>query len=267
MQKVTWIVDSFSQKENDELIAEIKNQQFNLIEFKDYSKDLVKHLNNQPVIFHGSIELSKIIKNDIHPTCRPVIFCSLDNYLCSKYYSHFGGLLFNDKYALVSLSELARQRFLYYGIFGKDALIFIRPDRGDKPFQAQLLDLLDLDRFVERYNDIKHELVLVSTPKKIIGEWRYVVTDDKQILGYSLYNYQRQITKMPSAPTEATEFCKKILDIRYFPDPVFCIDICSDSDNNYYLLELNSFSSAGLYKCNKENIVREVSRKITKITN
>lgn len=259
MSKCLWILDSFS-SENVEFVAEIKRQNQDLIEFKNYHRGLVSALKDRPVIFHGSIEMSKIIKNDISPTCAPVLFLTPDNYLCSRYYSYFGDLLFNDKYALVSLAELARQRYLYYGIFGKDALIFLRPDSGDKQFQAQLLDLIDLDKFVEKHSDIKHNLVLVSTPKKIIGEWRYIVTSDKQILGYSLYNYQGQITKIPSAPPEATELCKKILDIGYFPDRVFCIDICSDSDNNYHLLELNSFSSAGLYACNKENIVREVSK-------
>ena len=37
------------------------------------------------------------------------------------------------------------------------------------------------------------------------------------------------------------------------------MDIAEDNDGKYWLLELNSFSSAGLYASNKDNIVKKVS--------
>ena len=37
------------------------------------------------------------------------------------------------------------------------------------------------------------------------------------------------------------------------------IDVCETNEGNFYLLELNSFSSAGLYACKKELIVKRVS--------
>ena len=210
------------------------------------------------VIFAGSIELTEIIKKEL-PHCYPVAYCTKANYFCSKYYSYFGKLLFNDKYFLISLKELVRNKFFYWGVLGKEALIFIRPDSGQKPFQAQLLDLLDLDNFHSKNKDIEHELVLVSSPKNIQGEYRFIVTKYEEIIGHSTYRYQGQITKIPSVPTKALEFCKEVLKIKYFPDSVFVIDICEDNDENYWIMELNSFSSSGLYESNKENIVKRVT--------
>ena len=262
MKKITWIVDNFSINEGSKELEEAFK--FNDVPYlvlpKDYSHSCLEKFTTgkQCVMFHGTIEMTEIIKKQI-PNCFPLSYYTQQNYLCSRYLSHFGEYLFNDKYAIISLSELGRQRFLYYGIFGTDALIFIRPDSGQKPFQAQLLDIIDLDNFLKRNAHLSHELVVVSSPKNIKWEGRFIVSKNKEIISYSTYQFQGQVTKIPSVPYGSLELVKKILDVEYFPDSVFCIDICQDADNNYWLLEINSFSSAGLYACNKNTVVEKVS--------
>jgi hypothetical protein len=257
-----WIIENFNKELSyTDIVKEIKNQGMEVKEINHGYKhsDIDEFRSgNHCVMFLGSIEMTELVKKQL-PNCYPVAFCTPENYLCSKYMSHFGKYLFNDKYAMMSLSELHRKKFFYYGTFGNEALIFIRPDSGQKPFQAQLLDLLDIDRFVERHDHVKHDLVLVSTPKNIIWEGRFVVTKYKEILGVSTYRFQGQVTKIPSAPGKATELVKELLEVGYYPDPVFCIDIASDADGNYWLLEINSFSSAGLYACKLPLIVKRVS--------
>jgi hypothetical protein len=172
--------------------------------------------------------------------------------------SHFGKYLFNDRYAIISLAELKRHLFFFYGVFGKETMIFVRPDSGQKPFQAQLVDMQDFERFYDSAQTFEHELVMVSSPKNIRGEWRFVVTNEQEIIAQSTYRYNGQITKIPSAPVGATNLVKELLKIGYYPDSVFVMDVCEDSDGNFWLLELNSFSSAGLYACNKTAIVKRV---------
>jgi hypothetical protein len=67
------------------------------------------------------------------------------------------------------------------------------------------------------------------------------------------------VTKIPAVPEGATEMCKKVLQKEYYPDRIFCVDICEDGDGEFWLLELNSFSSCGLYACDKDKIVKRVS--------
>lgn len=261
IMKCQWIVENFTNESSySEIVNEIKQQGMNVKEIRrDYKhSDLDEFRNGQCVIFLGSIEMTEIVRSQL-PNCYPVAFCNQKNYLCSKYMSHFGKYLFNDKYAIVSLSEFYRQKFFYYGIFGKEALIFIRPDSGQKPFQAQLIDMIDIDRFFNRHEDIKHELVVLSTPKHIRGEFRFIVTKYKEIIGASTYQYQGQVTKIPSVPMGATELVKELLNIEYYPDSVFCIDICETNDGEFFLMELNSFSSAGLYASKKDLIIKRVS--------
>lgn len=270
--KVNWVIENIT-KENSyiELAAAVKKLGYPLLEInKDYNKEILKDLNypkkytcngpdKQCVIFNGSIEMAKLIRKNLDYCCQPVIYCNFEKYKCSSYYSYFGPYLFNDKYCLMSLSELYRQKFSVWGQYGKEALIFIRPDSGEKTFQAQLLDLLDLDSFYKQNEHIKHELVLISTPKNILWEGR-IICSKEEIIGHSTYRYQGQVTKIPTVPKESLDLVKELLKIEYYPDSVFCYDLCQDSDGKFWLLELTSFSSAGLYACNKETIVDKVSK-------
>jgi ATP-grasp domain, R2K clade family 3 len=259
--KTQWIVENFTRESSYlDLVKAIKKEGNPLQEIKTgfAFADVAKYDASAPVIFCGSIEMTELVKSRL-PKCFPVAYCNQEKYLCSKYMSHFGKYLFNDNYVMVPLTELHRQKFYFYGLFGKETMIFVRPDSGQKPFQARLVDLQDFDEFYSGNEYCKHELVVISSPKMIRGEWRFVVSKHKEIIAMSTYRYQGKITRIPSAPPKATELVKEMLEIGYYPDSVFVMDVCEDSDGSYWLLELNSFSSSGLYECNKEWIVRKIS--------
>lgn len=270
-EPVNWIIENFSKDFSYiELIAAVKKAGHPLIEVRNsYTRELMRPvLDGKPhcVIFNGSITLSQMVRKDLpRELCEPVIFCganecgSFTHFLCSRYYPYFGDFLFNDRYVMMPLREFKRQKFMVYGLLGKDALVFIRPDSGEKTFTARLLDFQDICSFCENYAPHADELVLVSTPKNVRWEGRFVVTRNREIVACSTYIMQGQKTMIPSAPKEATDKCHEILSVGYYPDDVFCIDICEGEDGKFYLLELTSFSSAGLYACNKDRIVQVVS--------
>ncbi len=216
------------------------------------------------VIVQGSIQMTKNIRDRLPKNCFPIAYSSWNNYLCSTYYPKFSKLLFNDFNEFTTLKNLKENKFYFYQKFGKEALIFIRPDSGEKTFQAQLLDLQDFDRFWENgiqssVND--DDLIVVSTPKKINGEFRFVCSkyNNGEIIAASTYQYQGQRTLIPSVPKEATLKCNEILKMNWYPDSIFCIDIFQDIDGVCWIGELTSFSSAGLYAANKKDIVKRVN--------
>lgn len=254
-----WVVENFTHESSyTDLVKAIKAAGNPLQEIgKEFKFADVEH-NEGPTIFLGSIEMTKLVQGRM-PNAYPVAYCHQPNYLCTRYFPHFGKYLFNDKYVMLPLKELARHKFFFYGVFGNEAMIFIRPDSGEKPFQARLVDLLEFDAFIEGNKDCENELVVVSCPKNVRGEWRFVVNRKKEIITCSTYRYQGQITKIPSAPEGATLLVQELLQIGYYPDSVFVMDIVEDNDGKYWLLEINSFSSAGLYACDKTKIVKAVS--------
>lgn len=271
MSKTFWIIENFSkEKSYQELQEAVKNGDYPhyFINGDFKSEELIKSLppssskyfcGDYPVLFCGSIETSKLVSHYLFDLGKqPVWYCCYQRFKCSSYYSYFGDLLFNDKYALISLSELKRNLYLFYGVFGKDSCIFIRPDSGEKTFQAQVLDIIDFDSFYAANQHLAHELVLVSTPKNIVGEWR-VVCSKEGVIDYSLYRYQGNISKIHAAPKEVLDFAAKIAKVDYKTDPIFCVDVCTADDGKPYLLELTSFSTAGLYDCDKNKIVKSVS--------
>ena len=257
-----WIIEHYGAK-MDTLVAAAKGQGHEVVEviaksYFEFDKSLVKE--NECVIFQGSIDLTRKMKDYI-PTCYPINWNNWKAFECTSYYPALGKHLFNDRYAMVSVAELMRQKWFYYHTFAKDTTMFVRPNDGDKSFTGQLIDLINFDTFwTNKISSIAkmEDLVVVSTPKNIKGEYRFVVSK-KGIIAGSCYNYQGNFTPIPGTPQGAIDKCNEILSEGYYPDPVFVIDICEDNDGKYWLLELGSFSSSGLYACDVNKIVKEVS--------
>jgi len=261
--KTTWIVENFvKEKSFRELQLAIQELGYPLIEINgDYSRKLLDSIPNEScVLVNGSIKMVKMIYDELQNKNYPIRYCDFEKYKCSAYYSHYGEYLFNDKYAMMSLKEVFRQKYDVWGHYGKDAMIFIRPDSGEKTFQAGLLDIVDIDQLHNSNKDCEHDMVLVSTPKNILWEGRFVVSKYKEVIAYSTYRFQGNVCLIPSVPPETLKFCKMLLEkVEYYPDSVFCLDICQSEDGEPFLLELTSFSSAGLYASNKYDIVEKVS--------
>lgn len=256
---LTWIIENLTKEQSYVELAEaVQNQNIDLVKINGdyYPETLDAYIDNPNVIVAASINMTKLLREKL-PLAK--IFSSFENYFCTKYYPIFGKDLFNDKYIMLPLAEFRRQKWMVYSLLTKESLVFVRPDTGDKSFTGQLLDIQEVERFFLENETYKNDLMIISTPKIINGEWRFVVSEKQEIISVSCYRYRSLKTLVNSAPEGATNFCKNILKKEYFPDRVFCIDIAEDSEGNFWLLELTSFSSAGLYACDKNEIVKRVS--------
>lgn len=264
--KCRWLVENFTDSEDyNDLIKAVQDQDHDCYVIgrrNNFDFNPSGYKENDCVLFQGSIQMTRHVRTRLPKGCFPIAFCTEENFLCTKYFPFVKQFLFNDRYVILTVKELKERMFDIYREFGKEALIYIRPDRGDKPFTGQLLDLQDFDRFWKNNvvcNASDEDVIIVSTPKKINGEWRFVCSDEWEVIACSTYQYQEQRTLIPNAPVGATELVREILKTGYYPDPVFTIDIAEDTDGKFWLLEYNSFSSAGLYACKKDAIVKRVS--------
>lgn len=208
-------------------------------------------------VYYGSIELCKKLQNEglkVGPTW--------ENYNCSAYYPYLGKFLLNEDCVFIPLKELKRRLYFFYGILGRDAKLFIRPNRGDKSFKACVVDLQDFNQFYSQVENAHNELVVISSPKNIRGEWRFVVIDG-EIVSSSLYIYQGLRTELAATPTKAVNLANEILTCGYSPDKMFTIDVCEDILGEYRVMELNSFNCAGLYACDLNKVIEEINRSTT----
>ena len=261
--KCNWIIENFSNGSDiEELINEVNSAGHNLhlINRRTGFKYEDIQLNNECVVFYGSINMASIMKKHLGD-CYPVIWENT-TFDCTEYWPRYKHLLFNDKYEFVKISDFKKNKWFYYQIYAKEAVLFIRPNSGDKSFAGQLLDIQDFDNFFAEsnlFNGKDNDIIVVSTPKTIIGEWRFIVTADKDIIGCSCYQYQGKIAIVGSAPAGATAIVEKVFEVGVYPADVFSIDIAQDKDGNFWLLEFNSFNSCGLYAINKKQIVSKVT--------
>jgi len=211
------------------------------------------------VVSHGDIELVTKIHKD--KRWKPGAFATIENYFCSNYVNHLGSYWINRDYAMLPFGDLKRQQQFLFDTFGIDGRIFVRPDSPLKLFSGQTasFDSFDADlEYMGFYEFPIESLVLVSAPKTIEREWRFVAADGEIVSG-CLYCENGKFESKAEIDNDAQQLAIEIASNEYSPDPVWIIDICQSSDGEYHLLEIGGFSFADLYACDKSDIVNAVS--------
>lgn len=211
------------------------------------------------VIMHGDIQMATKIYQESR--WFPGAFCTVENFACSSYYCWYGEDILNRDYIMLPFGELDRcQDFLFHSL-GIEDKVFIRPDSPLKLFGGQIASrntfATDLE-FMGFYEFPKNALVVVSSPKPILVEWRFVVAE-KQVIAGCRYKTGAQFQPDPEYDPAAFELASKIASRDYQPDPVWILDICQAGDGAYHLLEIGGFSFADLYACDKAAVVRAAS--------
>jgi glutathione synthase/RimK-type ligase-like ATP-grasp enzyme len=106
-------------------------------------------------------------------------------------------------------------------------------------------------------------LICISEPKNIHGEWRLVIAD-KKIVAYSQYKKHGETNLLGECPNYIQKFAKIVVNsIDIPPDPCYTIDIAEESDGPS-VIELNSLSCSGLYKCNIPDVIKAVREVVIK---
>lgn len=100
-------------------------------------------------------------------------------------------------------------------------------------------------------------MVIVSTVKNILREWRYVVVNRTVIAG-SAYEADGRIATADNPEGAPWKFAQDVAGDVPPPEDIFVIDVC-ESDGDLRLLELNPFSGADLYACDPNAVVESVS--------
>jgi len=225
--------------------------------FEDY-RDFYKP--DECVVTQTSIQSAFKIMKDC-PEWMPGPWYKQQLFQCQYYYQFFGQYLFNDKYMMLPAGEVIRRLDDIYDWFGEYDTVFIRPSSACKTFTGQLFDRKYFAKdwsVCMSYGGSMTDLVVVSTPKIILGEYRYVI-GDRKIIASSQYCWDGKPVRA-EAPKHLDAYVDMILaDVDYNPDPVWILDIALDVDKKPYVLEVGSFSSSGLYECDKKAIVKNVS--------
>lgn len=215
---------------------------------------------DDPVIFYGSLGFATQIQRE--SPWVPGVYYTKQNYTCRAYYPYLGPLLLAQEYTMLPYGELKRRRDYLYNTHSIADTVFIRPDSGGKVFTGQTVNLETFDRDVERmgfYDVPPDELVVVSPPRNIVAEWRFVVIDGRVVAG-SQYRRGGQKDVQPLFPVGAFELAQYAVDSGWAPDPLWTVDICETTTGSYYVLEIGTLCCAGWYACDPRPVVEAASR-------
>lgn len=211
------------------------------------------------VIFYGSLQFSRVLKREAKWV--PGIYCNLPKFECLYYYPRFGNHLANADYVMMPLGELQRRKDWLFEKLGKDNQLFIRPSSGFKSFTGELVFESEWDktlRFLAFRND-PETLAIVAKPIIISYEWRTVVAENK-VVAASQYKKNSEMVRSADVPSEVLNYAQSVLNsVKYKPDPIWTLDICN-ADGELKVLEVGSFSCAGLYSCDPEAVIAEANR-------
>jgi len=93
---------------------------------------------------------------------------------------------------------------------------------------------------------LRHDtLLMLTTPVRILREWRLWVVDDK-IVTYSLYKEGARVVYRHEIDDDALEFAQRMVDINPNYSTAYVIDICRTQEGLKFL-ETNCINAAGFY--------------------
>ncbi len=208
------------------------------------------------VIGYGTFPFARQIQ--LHHRWSPGAWCDAEKLDCSTYFAYFGTYLLNQPYAIMPGVEAIRQRDWLFSAFGGGDEVFARPTGCHKLFVGRCIHR---ESFASALSPTRYDpatQVVIAAPREIGREWRLVIIGDRVI---AASQYAEDGTKSIAAgcPDDVRDFVAGMLSaVSWRPDPIFMVDVC-ESDGRLWLVELNSFSSSWLYRCDFAEVVRKAS--------
>lgn len=215
-------------------------------------------LPNRFVMFHGSLGNADRVKAEL--PWKPGAFCDTAAFSCSNWYRQVPEMLLNRRHSFTTVRSFTEDSERYFAELDSADRLFVRPDSALKPFSGRLVERGEvspakLDHGFY-YDDL--ELPIVLAPARTVQrEWRLVVANGQPIAGssYTAESRQGQQDEIPAEVQRYAQDAARHIDVG---DRIYVLDIC-ETDEGLRILELNPFSGADLYFCDRDRIVEAVA--------
>jgi hypothetical protein len=217
----------------------------------------VPYAEGNCVLTYGTVEFVKRVERRFARWWTPGAYMRLENLRFSAFAAHHGVHLLNDDFVVLPFAEVLRRRPEAWG-----EAIFMRPDASTKSFTGFVVSETDFDFEMNSLLQTSHvqpeDLVVVAAPKIIFEENRFVVVRGEVVAG-SAYSWDDDKPASQGWDPDCFRLAQKIAKHAWQADTVYTCDVAL-TDLGPRLVELNSFSAAGLYACDLYHVVDAVSR-------
>ncbi|MFW6009352.1 MAG: hypothetical protein ACOCP8_08835 [archaeon] len=217
---VKWLIQEYN---TDSFISSLKKEimsqgmtykKCTYTPFKKFaSKDYNHFHDTECVIFYGTLNLARQIQKK---QWVPGVYCNFNNFKCSVYYSYLGKHILNSDYIMLPLMEIIRRKIFLFNSYGVDNCIFMRSNSGSKTFTGGIFKKEKLEKeydLLSRYagKSLEDIICIISSPKKIKSEYRFVIINNKVITG-SLYKKNNKLYESNDIDKKAWEKASEIAE-------------------------------------------------------
>lgn len=217
--------------------------------------------NEDCVVSYGSIEHLNSLsyyKNGYYP----LYYMNKETLSCKDYLSRIPSkYLLNANFIMLPYGSFKDRKEQVFDLFNTNKL-FIRPDSGLKTFAGTTIHYLDFDYEINTLEKLTgvldNTLILISNIQPISKEYRILVGDGK-VIASSMYKQNDKVVMKEGAPDGAKELAHIIANQEHQPDKAYTVDVAELENGDFKVIELNSFSCAGLYACNLYDVVKGIS--------
>jgi hypothetical protein len=212
------------------------------------------------VVAYGTVQFCKQIEKFCGKMWTPGMYFNANVESFSKFACQMGNDLLNDDYYILPYGECVR-RGAANGIF------FIKPESGMKEFTGQVIRWAsfedDLKKLSPHHTIDPDTLCVIAAAKDIKAEFRYVICEKEVITG-SEYRWDNKLDVRRDTHPICDKMANKIAKADWQADTVYVCDVALVADwageDVAKVIELNAFSSSGLYACDTYKIVEAVSK-------
>lgn len=164
----------------------------------------------------------------------------------AKFAPHIGEDLLSSDYIILPYGEFVRRKMTNR---------FIKPLSGLKEFTGQVANW---DDKLSHLHIEPETLCVIASPKEIQAEFRYIIAERRVVTG-SEYRWDDVLDVRRDTLPECDALAAKIAAAPWQADIVYVCDIAMTNEGPK-VIELNAFSSSGLYACDTYKIVEAVGR-------
>jgi len=258
---ITWIIETDIFNDHDTRLIEAAKAEGHEIILWDDEWLLQRKFpipSNGFVIFHGSLGNASQIKT--LTLWKPGAYCTTENFMCSSWYSACQEWLLHRIWVFTTVSEFVKNPDIVFEKIKATKSVFVRPDSPLKPFSGRAIskDNVSLKALDYGYYYDDENLPIVIAPiANVDREWRFIVVRNQVIAGSA---YEADGRTEANCITSGNEwnYAQEIASSIDPPDDAYALDLC-ESEGKLKLLELNPFSGADHYACDRISIVKAMS--------
>ena len=198
-------------------------------------------------------------------TYSPGAYYSRDRFRCSSYMHRLPSRwLGNREGVYAPFGDFARRKADFYRMFGVSRL-FVRPDSGAKIFTGLVLTKKNANQELNSLRQLTsvtdETLIMVAPARRIAAEYRFYI-----VHGVVVTASRYMVNGLPSSSPVVDPAChalaKKVAAHSWQIDLAYTCDIgifIEGKKNSAKVVELNAFSTSGLYDCDSQALFKAVA--------